>query len=105
MEVLLGRVLCQPFENLFERGFVDLEDVLNRNDLPADAERRWQEGTSAERLSVLRRFRAHDASTARQWLMSVWRKEKADFRAEAIQTLEVGLSIARCSRVLSWQIR
>jgi hypothetical protein len=67
---------------------------IDDSGLPADAEIHWQEGRGAERLSLLRRFRAHDPAYARTLLEGVWRQEKADFRAEAIQTLTVNISAA-----------
>lgn len=62
---------------------------IDESGMPADAEIRWQEGRNTERLSLLRRFRAHDPAHARTLLEGVWRQEKADFRADAIQILEV----------------
>jgi hypothetical protein len=60
--------------------------------LPTDVEARWQEGTNTERLSLLRRLRMHDPIRARNLLESVWKQERADFRADAIQTLVVGIA-------------
>jgi hypothetical protein len=65
---------------------------IDESGVPADAIIRWQEGRNAERLSLLHRFRSHDPASARTLLDGVWRQEKADFRAEAIQTLDVNLS-------------
>ena len=62
-------------------------------DESAGLERIWQEGTPAERLAVLRRTRSHDPARAREWLRDVWRQEKAEFRIEAIQTLDTSLSL------------
>ncbi|HET8626418.1 MAG TPA: DUF5691 domain-containing protein [Thermomicrobiales bacterium] len=59
---------------------------------PADAETIWQEGKAAQRLALLRVVRAHDPARGREWLAAVWTQEKAEFRAEAITTLEAGLS-------------
>lgn len=60
--------------------------------VPADAETIWQEGMTAQRLAILRLVRGEDAARGREWLAEVWKREKADFRAEAIRALEVGLS-------------
>ena len=60
----------------------------------ADAETIWQEGAAAERLAILRLVRGEDAARGREWLVAAWKQEKAEFRAEAIQVLAVGLSLA-----------
>lgn len=62
--------------------------------LPPDAERRWEEGTAAERLALLGVARATDPARARQWLAAAWKGEKAPFRAEAVETFETGLTDA-----------
>ena len=62
--------------------------------LPDNAETRWQEGTSPERLAILRQLRAHAPTKARDWLAESWKSEKADFRAHALATFDAGLSLA-----------
>ncbi len=61
-------------------------------DLPADAETLWQEGAAGQRVEVLRRLRAVDAPTARAWLDAVWKREKADLRADLLATFAVNLA-------------
>ena len=69
-------------------------DVLPQPDtLPPDAETIWQEGTSAQRLTVLRLVRAEDPARGREWLVAVWKSERADFRADALAALGVGLRL------------
>ncbi|HZR44762.1 MAG TPA: DUF5691 domain-containing protein [Ktedonobacteraceae bacterium] len=60
--------------------------------LPADAEMIWQEGTTGQRCELLRRLRVADPAKAREWLAVVWKKEKADARADFLATFEVSLS-------------
>lgn len=60
--------------------------------LPANAETLWQEGTQPQRLAILERVRAVDSDLARTWLEAVWHEEKAEFRNEALERLEIGLS-------------
>jgi hypothetical protein len=60
--------------------------------LPLDAETIWQEGTSADRLQVLARWRTTDPAKARDEIAAVWRQEKADFRVELINALADHLS-------------
>lgn len=60
--------------------------------LPADAETIWQEGMPAARLALLRAQRGIDAAAGRAWLAEIWKSEKAEFRAQAVATLSVGLS-------------
>ncbi len=60
--------------------------------LPAGAEITWQEGTPEQRSEILRRLRASDPVKARQWLEGTWKQEKAQFRAEALETFSTGLS-------------
>lgn len=67
--------------------------VASDGALPPDAEAIWEEGPPAQRLAILRQVRAHDASQGRAWLAATWKDEKADFRAEALGTLEAGLSL------------
>jgi hypothetical protein len=59
--------------------------------LPEDAESIWQEGTAGQRVEILRRLRAVDAAKGREWLGSVWKREKAELRADLLNALEVGL--------------
>lgn len=68
-------------------------DLDGDGGVPADAAAAWEEGTPGRRLAVLRLVRAHDPARARDWLGGVWKGEKADFRVEAIGTLETGLSL------------
>jgi hypothetical protein len=70
---------------------LDIADDSGVPDL-ADAETTWQEGSPGERLTVLKQVRRVDPARGREWLEAVWRGEKADFRAEAIQVLAHGLS-------------
>jgi hypothetical protein len=68
-------------------------DALPEGEVPpTDAETLWQEGAPAQRCEVLRRQRRADPGRAREWLADAWRLEKAEFRAVALGTLEVGLS-------------
>ena len=71
-----------------------LQEALDENaELdPATAETLWQEGTTAQRVAVLRRLRASDPAMARDWLTSVWKQEKAEVRADLLRTIEIGLS-------------
>lgn len=62
------------------------------DEMPADADAIWQEGTSADRLQALARWRATDPAKARDEIAAVWRQEKADFRAEMIEALATHLS-------------
>ncbi|HST87201.1 MAG TPA: DUF5691 domain-containing protein [Ktedonobacterales bacterium] len=65
--------------------------VESAETLPDDAETIWQEGTTAERLGVLRQLRAVDPARGREWLAAVWKQEKADTRAALIETFAAGL--------------
>lgn len=60
--------------------------------MPTNAEDIWQEGTTAQRVAILRRLRASDAARAREWLEGVWKQEKADVRAQLLDSFAVGLS-------------
>ncbi len=62
------------------------------DEMPADADTIWQEGTSADRLQVLAHWRATDPAKARDEIAAVWRQEKADFRAELVDALAKNLS-------------
>src|SRR5258708_14781944 len=59
--------------------------------LPDDAETLWQEGTAGQRVEILRRLRAVDAVKGREWLEPVWKREKADLRADLLNALGTGL--------------
>jgi hypothetical protein len=61
------------------------------DDLPADAETIWNEGSAGQRVAVLRRLRAVDAAQAREWVAAVWKSEKADMRTDMLKAFEVGL--------------
>jgi hypothetical protein len=83
-----GRWLSQ-----FNKGWSWVAQTLDSTggDLPADAETIWQEGAAGQRVEVLRRLRSIDPSKAREWLDAVWKREKAEVRADLLGTLEVGL--------------
>lgn len=57
-----------------------------------DAQTLWQEGTTKQRVAVLRRLRAGDPAKARDWIRDVWKRERAEVRAELLATVEIGLS-------------
>jgi hypothetical protein len=61
--------------------------------MPDDAETIWQEGTAGQRVEILRRLRAVDAAKGREWLEPVWKREKAELRADLLNALEVGLGV------------
>ena len=60
-------------------------------ELAANAEDVWQEGTSAQRVALLQRLRASEPARGREWLDDVWKQEKADARAQLLDTFAVGL--------------
>lgn len=66
--------------------------VASDGALPPDAAVLWEEGPPAQRLAILRQVRAHDSAQGRAWVATTWKDEKAEFRAEALQSLETGLS-------------
>lgn len=66
--------------------------VHRLDELPADAETIWQEGTPGDRLQILRRWRVTDPAKARDEVTAIWRQEKADFRVELTEALAVNLS-------------
>lgn len=69
------------------------EALVHRLDeMPADADTIWQEGTSAARLQVLARWRVSDPAKARDEIAAVWRQEKAEFRVELTEALASNLS-------------
>lgn len=65
---------------------------LPEGSLPADAETTWQEGTPGQRQAILQLLRASEPAKARDWLIAVWKQEKAESRAALLATFEVGLS-------------
>jgi len=67
-------------------------ETLAEGALPEHAETLWQEGTRGQRVEILRRLRAVEPAKAREWLEAVWKQEKADVRADLLETLETGLS-------------
>lgn len=62
------------------------------NELLANAEALWQEGTTGQRQRILQLLRATNPAQARDWLQAAWKQEKAEVRADLLQTFEVGLS-------------
>jgi hypothetical protein len=60
---------------------------------PATTAAVWEEGAPDQRLAALRQMRQNDPAQAREWLIAVWKQEKADFRAEALQALAPGLAL------------
>lgn len=62
------------------------------DEMAADAETVWQEGTSADRLRILAHWRVTDPSKAREEISAVWRQEKAEFRVEMTEVLVDKLS-------------
>jgi hypothetical protein len=71
----------------------EIQEMLGE-DGRADAETVWNEGAVPRRLAVLCRLRAADPGRARAWPASTWKVEKAEFRAEAVSALAVGLTAA-----------
>lgn len=69
-------------------------DIENAGTLLADAETIWQEGTSSERIATLRQVRAANPARAREWLAAAWKREKAEMRAELLEVLRNGISLA-----------
>ena len=76
-----GRWLSQ-----FEKTWVWVAQFL------ASEETLWQEGTLGQRCQILTRVRSVEPAKAREWLADVWKKEKAEARAELLATFETGLS-------------
>ena len=76
-----GRWLSQ-----FEKTWVWVAQFL------ASEETLWQEGTLGQRCQILTRVRSVEPAKAREWLADVWKKEKAEARAELLATFEMGLS-------------
>ncbi len=56
------------------------------------AERFWQEGTPAQRRTLLGLLRAVAPDTARQWLADSWKGEKPDSRRDLLSGLATGLT-------------
>ena len=54
----------------------------------------WEEGAPPQRLTALRRVRTAAPEQARDWIVSAWRGEKAEFRREMLDILSEGLSPA-----------
>ena len=52
----------------------------------------WDEGSSKERTSVLRRVRQRDPALGREWLSETWRQEKADARSAMLEAFAENLS-------------
>lgn len=66
--------------------------VRRLDEMPADADTIWQEGTPNDRLQVLARWRATDPAKARTEIAATWRQEKVDFRVELTEALATNLS-------------
>src|SRR5262249_1430344 len=60
--------------------------------LPPDAEAIWEEGAQGQRVEILLRLRKVAPTRAREWLATVWKREKVDARVAFLETFEVGLS-------------
>lgn len=52
----------------------------------------WQEGTVQQRAEILRYVRSIQPDTAREWIASTWKQEKAETRACFLSSLQVNLS-------------
>ncbi len=78
----------------FEKTWAWVAQFLASETLPDDAETLWQEGTLGQRSQVLTRMRLVEPAKAREWLTDVWKKEKADARADLLATFQTGLSSA-----------
>ncbi len=61
---------------------------------PAPGDEIWETGSEAERLACLRHVRAADAARGRTLVERTWSDDPPDFRAEVLETLRVGLSLA-----------
>ncbi len=57
-----------------------------------DVETIWQGGTLVQRRRLLAQLRSIKSGLARQWLLDVWKKEKAEARLGLLDTLKIGLS-------------
>lgn len=62
------------------------------NGLPAETETIWQEGTTGQRVEVLRRLHIVDPVQARTWIEDVWKQEKAEVRCDLLNALEISLT-------------
>jgi hypothetical protein len=62
------------------------------DELLANAETLWQEGTTGQRQRILQLLRVTNSTQAREWLQAAWKQEKAEVRSDLLQTFEVGLS-------------
>ena len=62
------------------------------DELAASADTVWQKGKQAERLAILGLVRSSDPALGRAMLESTWKRERATFRAEAIDILSDNLS-------------
>jgi len=62
------------------------------DELAANVDTIWQEGKQAERLAALRLVRLSDPARALAMLESTWKRERATFRAEAVDILSSNLS-------------
>ena len=62
-------------------------------ELTANALEIWEQGTMEERLAVLERVRVVRPAEATEWLEQVWRMEKANFRLQALEVFQQGLSL------------
>ena len=60
--------------------------------LPADADERWAEGTTAERKSLLLAARRLVPERGRAWVESTFKADKPEIRATWLQALELGLT-------------
>jgi hypothetical protein len=57
----------------------------------AEVEKIWTEGTLGLRKAALSKVRQTDPDLGRQWLEAAWQQEKADTRAELLETLAATL--------------
>lgn len=97
LRLLLGPVLDQRGRWLAGQnpawGWVAKTEAAATEELPDDAEMVWQEGSPSQRLTILEHLRAHDPTTARDWVAASWKSEKAEFRAQALTTFTISLSL------------
>lgn len=54
----------------------------------------WQTGKPEERVALLKKLRATNPDTAREWLMQTWPQEPAAAKVELLKTLYINLSAA-----------
>jgi hypothetical protein len=70
------------------------ETLTDESDtVPPDAETIWEEGALGQRVEVLSRLRKADPAKAREWVSTVWKREKVDARVALLETFEVGLGV------------